>query len=132
MNSTAMSAKGRVRVSKHSAEELARLGRSDDGVDSGSEASGCSSGEEDDEVPARQRARRQSRPIMPRVSVRSDPLANVGSVRLSGDEARRRLQQGGSSATFSTKLVLTRPSSAVYDLAPHGSGVVVTGACRSS
>ena len=51
MNSTAMSAKGRVRVSKHSAEELARLGRSDDGVDSGSEASGCSSGEEDDEVP---------------------------------------------------------------------------------
>ena len=40
MNSTAMSAKGRVRVSKHSAEELARLGRSDDGVDSGSEASG--------------------------------------------------------------------------------------------
>ena len=41
---------------------------------------------EDDEVPARQRARRQSRPIMPRVSVRSDPLANVGSVRLSGDE----------------------------------------------
>ena len=122
VNSTAMSAKGRVRVSKHSAEELARMGRSDDGVDSGSEASGCSSGEEDDEVPGRQRARRQSRPIMPRVSVRSDPLANVGSVRLSGDEARRWLQQGGSSATFSTKL-LTRPSSAVYDLAPHGSGV---------
>ena len=89
MNSTAMSAKGRVRVSKHSAEELARLGRSDDGVDSGSEASGCSSGEEDDEVPARQRARRQSRPIMPRVSVRSDPLANVGSVRLHRAQWRR-------------------------------------------
>ena len=31
VGSTAMSAKGRVRVSKHSAEELARLGR-DDGV----------------------------------------------------------------------------------------------------
>ena len=46
VGSTALSAKGRVRVSKHSAEELARLGR-DDGVDSGSEASGCSSGEED-------------------------------------------------------------------------------------
>ena len=44
-------------------------------------------------------------------------------VRLSGEEARRRLQQGGSSATFSTKL-LTRPSAAVYDLAPHGSGIV--------
>ena len=29
MSSTAMSAKGRVRVSKHSAEELARLGRSE-------------------------------------------------------------------------------------------------------
>ena len=64
-----------------------------------------------------------SRGRVPRVSVRSDPLANVGSVRLSGEEARRRLQQGGSSATFSTKL-LTRPSAAVYDLAPHGSGIV--------
>ena len=41
VGSTALSAKGRVRVSKHSAEELARLGR-DDGVDSGSEVSGCS------------------------------------------------------------------------------------------
>ena len=80
VGSTALSAKGRVRVSKHSAEELARLGR-DDGVDSGSEASGRSSGEEDDEVPAQQRARRESRPIVPRASVRSDPLANVGSVR---------------------------------------------------
>ena len=64
---------------------MARLGRSDDGVDSGSDSSGFSSDEEDDEVPARQRARRQSRPIVPRVSARSDPLANVGSVRLSGD-----------------------------------------------
>ena len=74
--STALSTKGRVRVSKHSAEDLARFGR-DDGGDNGSEASGCSSGGDDDEVPARQRARRQSRPVVPRVSVCSDPLANV-------------------------------------------------------
>ena len=84
VSSAVLAAKGRVRVSKHSQDELAQLGC--DAQDSGSEASGRSSGEEEDEVPARQRARRQSRPIVPRVSVRSDPLANVGSVRLSGDE----------------------------------------------
>ena len=85
-------------------------------------------------MPARQRAVVVSRGRSCRESVfaatRWRTWAVFGSKGLSGDEARRRLQQGGSSATFSTKL-LTRPSSAVYDLAPHGSGVVVTGACRS-
>ena len=79
------------------------------------EASACSSGEEDDEPRSNLVGRGRPRSAVPRASG-SSPLANVGSVRLSGDESRRRLQQGGSIATFSTKLQ-TRDSYKVYDAA---------------
>ena len=81
VSSAVLAAKGRVRVSKHSQDELAQLGC--DAQDSGSEESAWSNGEEDDEPRAKLVGGGRPRSAVPRGGSGSSPLANVGSVRLS-------------------------------------------------
>ena len=66
VSSAVLAAKGRTRVSKHTPDELAQLGG--DAQDSGSEASACSSGEEDDEPRSNLVGRGRPRSAVPRGS----------------------------------------------------------------